>query len=84
MSKHSINVNTIIIITVIIKATIALSWKSYHFHTCPVFKLLANLVPKLTSPVAVFPREVDDLPGICLLVVYVTVKMHWSEIFDEL
>ena len=67
------------IIVVVIKATIILLWKSYHFHSCPVFKLLDNLVPKLSSPVGVFPKEVDDIPGICLLVVYVTVKTQWSE-----
>ena len=44
-----------------------------------MFKLLDNLVPKLSSPVGVFPKEVDDIPGICLLVVYVTVKTQWSE-----
>lgn len=42
-SKHSVNVNPT---TIIIKATVTLSWPSYHFHKCLVFKLLDDLVPK--------------------------------------
>lgn len=45
-SKHLVNVNTTTTIIIIIKATITLSWQSDHFHKCPIFKLLDNLVPK--------------------------------------
>lgn len=47
-----------------------------------MFKLLDNLVPKLSSPVGVFLKEVDDLPGICLLVVDIRVKTQWSALMS--